>query len=479
MRMRLLSPFRSHLNVETSKVLSNEAEYIRTWAEVRRAVAPQLGALAPGCRVEFLHADLEPLMMRFHDVNVDGNLIPPELLRIGPPADSPAVAAASVEAEPLLAGAGFGGMIAPDPASLLFRVFDNTVTICQLDLDVDDDRFFAAPAAAIAALQKYATCLMKALVRAAYDDLLYPLLIAIWRGDERGRFLEPPGSYTGFPDLTTEGPAPGRSGPLPAYRPGIGGEILWANRSLYTHGLAPDRRALLLRHWLPWATSERRLRDEALEPGAIFLGWGHNVFDQPPDSRDSADAWHALLLAQFFDSVLDSASVGLSRFIGMSLSGLSIQEIKGLDATLQDVVSQVQLVTTQFHDARQNLQGSRRAYFNDLAERWRMDVMTENLERKIRIVSGLIERLFQRTTGRNQSLVQLMLFAIGGFSLLSYGLSLSQFALSARPSPADDHVWGLLDAGAAWPPDALIWVCMALLGLLLGVFLNADRRSKR
>ena len=238
------------------------------------------------------------------------------------------------------------------------------------------------------------------------------------------------------------------------------------------------RREALLDHWLPLATSEPHIRDLSRASGTIFLGWGHNVFDRPMDSRASCDAWYSLLLGQFFYTVLDCASVGLSRFIGMSLSGLSMKETQRLNAELQDVVSQVQLVTTQFHDTQQNLQGTRRAYFNDLASRWRMDVLTENVEKKIRIVTGLIERLFQRSTRLNQTLVELMLFAIGGISLVSFGLSLSQYALSANPSPAIDRVPGLLDAGAALPPDLMIWVCIILLILWLVIFLGIDKRSK-
>ena len=480
MRMRLLSPFRCHLNIETSKVLSNEEDYGSNWALIRRAVQPDLDAIAPGTRVEYLHEGLAPMAMRFQNLGVDGSFFPPELLRVRPPADSSFVADAAAEAEPQLADAGLAGMAAPEPESLLFRVYDNTIAICELTLVLADEPFFDRPEASIEALQGYTNRLMESIVRRYYAAVLLPLVVAIWRRDFRRKFIERPGSYTGFPDLTIrEERLRRQSGEMPTRDEGVGGQILWVNRSLYTSGLDDSRREALLDRWLSLATSEGALREQARARGAVFLGWGHNAFDQPPDSRASDDGWYALLLGQFFYTVLDCTSVGLSHFIGISLRGLPMKETQGLNAKLQDVVSQVQLVTTQFHDTQQNLQGTRRAYFNDLAARWRMDVLTENVEKKIRIVTGLIERLFQRSTRLNQTLVEVMLFAIGGISLVSFGLSLSQFALSVTPSPANDRVPGLLDAGAGLPPDLMIWGCILLLVLWLVVFLGIDRRSRQ
>lgn len=479
MLMRLLSPFRCHLNVENSRVLHHEASYGRNWEEIREAVKPDIDARAPGTSVEFLHAGLAPMAMRFQNLSVDGSLFPPEILRITPPPGASIVAEVSGEAEAEVAGSRFAGIARPEADTLLFRAFDNTIAIAELTIDIDEDLVFADPEGAIDAIQRYTNRLMESLVRRYYAGVIFPLLIAAWRRSERRKFIETPGAYTGFPDITIVEETPGREDdPMPTFREGTAGQILWVNRSFCTAGLDPARRETLLDVWLPLATSEAGLRDHARSPGSIFLGWGHNVFDRPMDSRASCDAWYSLLLCQFFYTVLDCTSVGLSRFIGMSLSGLSMKETHRLNAELQDVVSQVQLVTTQFHDTQQNLQGTRRAYFNDLAARWRMDVLTDNVEKKIRIVTGLIERLFQRSTRLNQTLVELMLFAIGGISLLSFGLGLSQYAMSTKPSPAEDRVWGLLDAGASLPPDLMIWVCVLLLILWLVIFLGIDKRSK-
>ncbi len=480
MRMRLLSPFRCHLNIENSRVLHHEESYGRSWEEIRDAVGPDVEAIAPGTSIEFLHAGLAPMAMRFQNLSVDGSLFPPELLRIGPAAGASIVAEVAAEAEAELAGGAFAAIARPGAETLLFRVFDNTIAIAELTLDVDEDLLFADPEGAIDALQRYTNRLMETLVRRSYAGVIFPLLIAVWRRAGRRKFIEIPGSYTGFPDLTIEQETIRREpGPMPTFREGTAGQILWVNRSFCTAGLDPSRREALLDHWLPLATSEAGLRDQARAAGSVFLGWGHNVFDRPMDSRASSDAWYSLLLCQFFYTVLDCTSVGLSRFIGISLSGLSMKETQRLNSELQDVVSQVQLVTTQFHDTQQNLQGTRRAYFNDLAARWRMDVLTENVEKKIRIVTQLIERLFQRSTRLNQTLVEVMLFAIGGISLVSFGLSVSEYARSKDPSPAVDNVPGLLDAGAALAPDLVIWGCIILLALWLVIFLGIDRRSRQ
>ena len=92
MRMRLLSPFRCHLNIENSRVLHHEEAYGRNWEAIRDAVRPDIEAIAPGTTVEFLHAGLAPMAMRFQNLSVDGSLFPPEVLRVAPPVGATIVA---------------------------------------------------------------------------------------------------------------------------------------------------------------------------------------------------------------------------------------------------------------------------------------------------------------------------------------------------------------------------------------------------
>jgi hypothetical protein len=98
------------------------------------------------------------------------------------------------------------------------------------------------------------------------------------------------------------------------------------------------------------------------------------------------------------------------------------------------------------------------------------------------VVTGQINRLYEQSVKTSQLLIQMILCAIGGIALLSFCLSLSQYARSpvvpGEQGPAADGVWGLLDIAAVVPPDAVLWVGVLLLAGLLIVFWLFQRQGK-
>jgi hypothetical protein len=481
MLLRLVAPFRCHFNVNSHQTLCNEAEYGRFWEKLAPALRERAETYPSVRELTSLHAALGPSTMRYQRLHENGSLIPPEVLQVVPSPDvSPLLADALERGEAALTDPKLRGGVAPRTETLLFRVYDNTIGLVEISLDVAE-RFFNDPAEhAVAELQGWTNAFMNHLVPAYYRTSLYPLLLDVWRLDGRGDFIETPGKHPGFPDVTLAA-APTRSfGPMPGFDPAVAGHPLWVNRSLSIHGQAPAVREQVLHYWVPSARRDVDLEELFGKPEAVFLGWGHNIFDARPGSRIAEDAWQALLLCQYFDSVLESTSLTLSRFVGMSLGSLSRRQMRELSAVQQDIVSQVNLLIAQFNDTQQNLQGNRQGFLRDLKLRWGIDAMVQSIEKKSGMVTQQIDRLYDRLTKVSQSVTETILFAIGGIGLVEFCLNLAIYARTpiGNRLPGDDGVPGLFDLGAAFPPDGVLWGGIGLLGIAFGLFFVFQRQRR-
>jgi hypothetical protein len=479
MRLRLVAPFRCHFNVNNHRVSADEGRYTPFWEEITQQLRARLSQYPLIQSVECLHARPTPAGMRYHRLHESGSLRPPEILRVQPAsAMEPLIQEGMQKAEHAIAGGGLSGALAPIPETLLFRLYDNTLGMAEVAVEVPEARWQGDGNKVSAEIQMWSNAFMNHIVPAYYRSALFPLALDAWRLDAYGEYLETPGDHHGFPEITLRQPPERSTASLPDYEPAAAGQPLWVSRSLHVDGVPFPRRQAILRHWAPAAMGDIP-REEQTE--FVYLGWGHNVFHTPHDSALAHDAWEALLLCQYFYTVLQSSNLGLTRFIGLSLGQLSHRETQKLDRVLQDVVASVNLIVTEFNDTQQNLQGHRQAFFKDLRVRWSMDTLLQNVEKKIGLVTDQINRLYEKSVKTGQALNGLILCAIGGIALISFCLSLSQYARSpvVHPDqgPAADGVWGLLDIAAAYPPDVVIWGGVILLAGLLGMFWLFQRRG--
>jgi hypothetical protein len=478
MLIRLVAPFRCHFNVNNPRVSSNEAGYCRVWQEIDRTLHAGLAKYPLIRSLEFLHARETPAGLRYQRLHESGSLRPPEVVRVQPAPETAALIEEAVRmAEGAVSEGNRKGALVPRPESLLFRLYDNTLGLAEVSVEISETRWETAGAQTCADIQAWSNAFMNHVVPAYYRSTLFPLVIDLWRAAD-GEYLETPGDHHGFPEVTLK-QKPGRSsGGLPDYEPDVAGQPLWVSRSLHVDGLDLPTRQAVLRHWIPHAAALALMRETEF----VYLGWGHNVFNTPAHSPTAREAWEALLLCQYFYTVLESTNLGLTRFIGLSLGRLSHRETHRLDRVLQDVVASVNLLVAGFNDTQQNLQGHRQAFFMDLRSRWHMDTLLQNVEKKIGLVTAQINRLYESSVKTGQMLNGLILCSIGGIALLSFCLSLSQYARSAvvppEQGPGADGVWGLLDLGAAYPPDVVIWGGVVILAGLLGAFWFFQRRGK-
>lgn len=481
MRVRLLSPFRCHFHVINAAVLGNEIGYCALWEQAQGAFHADRARHPHVAEAEFLHARYEPTSMRYQKLHENGNLLSPEALRLRPtPAAAELGREAAAKADEALSDAALKGAIRPLPETLLYRVYSNTMGLAEIEVEMPEAPFQKDGEQVCRAVQGWSNAFMNQVVPAHYRSLIFPMVYHAWQTDAAGAYIETPGAYHGFADVTLAMPPDRRSDKLPDYHPEAAGRPLWVNRSLLLDDLEPKRLHAIVRHWVPPALFDGDVVEQ-LRSEVVFLGWGHNIFPVPADSTVARDAWEALLLCQYFYTVLESTNLGLNRFIVLSLGNLSRPKTRDLSVLLQDVVSSVNLLVTQFNDTQQNLQGNRQVFLKTLKERWGMDTLVHNVEKKISIITGQINRLYERSVKWSQAYIQLLLFGIGGIALVDFCLGLVAFVRTqtVHPSqgPAADGVAGLLDLAAAFPPDGVLWGGLGVLAVLLFVFLFFLRRG--
>ncbi len=481
MRVRLLSPFRCHLHFQSASVLGNEVGYCALWEQAQSAFHADRARHPHVAEAEFLHAHYETTSMRYQKLHENGSLLSPEVLRLRPtPAAAELTREATARADEALADASLEGAITPLPETLLYRVYGNTMGLAEVEVEVPEAPFHRDGEQVCRAVQTWSNAFMNQIIPAHYRSLVFPVVYDAWRADAAGAYVETPGAYHGFADVTLVSPPDRRSAALPDYHPETAGRPLWVNRSLFLDDLEPKRLHDVVRHWVPPALFDGDVVEQ-LRSEVVFLGWGHNIFPVPAGSAVARDAWEALLLCQYFYTVLESTNLGLNRFIVLSLGNLSRKKTRDLGVLLQDVVSSVNLLVTQFNDTQQNLQGNRQVFLKTLKERWGMDTLVHNVDKKIAIITGQIHRLYERSVKWSQMYTQLLLFGIGGIGLVDFCLGLVSFVHSqtVHPSqgPASDGVAGLLDLAAAFPPDGVLWGGLGLLAVILATFLYFLRRG--
>ena len=213
----------------------------------------------------------------------------------------------------------------------------------------------------------------------------------------------------------------------------------------------------------------------------MFLGWGHNVFDQDQDERLASDGWDALLFMQYYYSSFDSLNTSLSRYVGLSLAELTAKQVRNLSYALQDVNTYASILGVAYEDDLMNLQGARRGMATALAERYEVSILLSSIARKQEALTKIVDRLFEKSTRIYQRVVEVILFGIGGVALIDLTVSLSSYANSniERPltSPAEDAFSGVLDIASRLPPDLFINTSVVTLIIITALYMILIKRK--
>lgn len=476
MQIRVIAPFRCHFALRDSQTAHHDRKYLAFSDSLHEWLTPRYiqQAYPHLSSVAVHHRTPESEDLRFWSLKEAGLTPLPHVFTVRPEQDNTLEQLAATVCDELSQSECEGSAVSLKADSVSFEIFDNTVAFLEYVLEMDSEWCLESPSLAFAAVSKCTNVLSQRLVSAYYNEALFPLLIDVARRDARSKFIEPPGEYGSFPEIEVVRPSFSRKRLIPAEETPAA-RVMWVNRSACLHGLDDQKATAWADEWIPLEGAEE-LRSELHRPGSIFIGWGHNSFQVPFESDEAGAAVASIRLAQYFYTVLFVTNENLSKCIGKSLAPQKYHELKDLQRQMKSIVPSVDLLVATYIDTSQTVQGVGRNYFLTASSRYSTDDVVNNIERKTKTVNGLIQRAFERSTRRTQTMLEVLVFALSGLALVDFTLNLTSVANSGRikdltKSHSADGVPGLLDIGAIFPADALLWFSSSLLLICLIIYL--------
>ena len=139
---------------------------------------------------------------------------------------------------------------------------------------------------------------------------------------------------------------------------------------------------------------------------------------------------------------------------------------------LNYIRSQLEFLENEQIDTVLGLQGSRKLVAARILEVWEYKALVDTVGNKLSGVGRLVDYYLQEQQSHYTRLVEAILAAIGGVSLLDFSLNLLTFAKNKGLSA--DNVSGIIDVAKNMPPDGLLY-CTAI--VLVTTFFLVVRRS--
>lgn len=114
------------------------------------------------------------------------------------------------------------------------------------------------------------------------------------------------------------------------------------------------------------------------------------------------------------------------------------------------IASNIDLLIILFEDELQNLQGKDREYANSLFYAWSLQVLSESIQNKSKLINDKITYLSQAQMARSQKSMDAMITFLGGLALVDLTLVLSAYSNS---DAGDDEFYGIVDLVKSSEPD--------------------------
>ena len=395
LKFKFIAPFKTEFSIHTFKVLSNVETYSMFWGIVKGRLLERYHD------VDFLHHINQSDHQKFTVITEDANTLSAEVLHIKEGHLKPFFQQALRKLGkkkglcPVLQGAAY--------LCSSCKIYDNNIGILELDIETSfaNDTLMDR----VEELQIFSNELMEYTLQELYRDFLKHLFAEIHKIDKGWNYIK-------NIDL--------RSTKRPI--------ILWVNRSLYISKTEPELESIA-ENWLSISNhTVEKITTELNEQG-IYLGWGHNLIYHDTHVDKIRQAVEAIHLCQYFNAVLENFNTELTKLIGESfLSNKVNKKTKDLSRKLNDMLSITKLLLIQLNEAKFNLQDYKQYYFLDLVEKWKIEKIRITLEEKMMFCQEKIQEIYQRQSKRNQFIMEIILFSIGGIALVEFFTNISQFA---------------------------------------------------
>jgi len=351
------------------------------------------------------------------------------------------------------------------PNSSIFTLFDNTIGVYEITLQISDE-FMSLDVEMTDKLQLFTNDLCQNIISKYYRNIILPFIKKISKLDIKNNFLEKINHY-GFPNIQENNLKESdfqRRTPV--------GKALWVNRT----AIVDVEQNIDVNFFNDWIFSEedkakiieKLKQSNSDEKNGVYLGWGNNYIYADINNQVVKDAQKTLILSQYYYAILDSLGQNLSCIIGTTKNINSFNKNKKYRALLNELVNTANLIEINHIDTLQNLQGNRESFFRDIIKKWAFDDLFLNIERKKNISQNKIQEQYQISFKKGQTMAELLLFFLGGISLLEFANTLISY-WSAN-SGLKDNIPGLYDIGNLLPPDAILWGAFFLLSIFFIVY---------
>jgi hypothetical protein len=460
MYLYLIVPFRTHFSLKSSSYVSLGDAYKNFW----KNFATKLDAKEQK-KISLLHQPKEK-NMRFKVIHEDSNLLREEILKINEDEKIKTLINEVVyEQNKMYFPNNQNEKIKFVEGTSNFTLFDNTIGIFEITLEIPS-AFFHKLDSFLENIQHWGNDVCNKIVQTTYNDTILPLIKKIVNFDKNRKFIANTENHYGFPDIS-------KKKNLLIHKAQTG-QPLWVNRTLiqnHDSKINPD----LINKWIFTHSSItdiintlEQYNDD--EKNSAYLGWGNNFIYNEINSNVVKDAKKALLLSQYYYGVLDSLNINLSYIIGQSNYISKFKESKNYNSLLKELVNIVSIIRVGYIDTLQNFQGDREFFFRQVIESWSIPELFENIEQKSNVCKEKISEIYKHSMKKSQFIVELLLFFLGGISLLEFVNTLITFW--SNKAGTKDDIPGLYDLGAQFSPDGLLWSGMILLIVFFILYSN-------
>jgi|GEM_PF-6585964 len=241
--------------------------------------------------------------------------------------------------------------------------------------------------------------------------------------------------------------------------PVVRDDIMWVNRLLILGKGDPNE--CHVRQWLQQSDPLARARE--IGSSRLIIRAGNSVCLSEMGREDIEAYERVILQCSYFFALFDSINRNLRQIYldNADRKNLSTKTIHSVSRTR----GHIQFLHNELVDSIMGLQGSRRELAELLLSTWGFQGLIEAVQKKNEVAGGMIEYFLEKRSIRYNRMVETILAAIGGFSVLGFAVSLFSFARSDLNRP--ESVPGLVHLAQHAPIDLVLYIVIGILSILL------------
>lgn len=506
MRLRILAPFRSHLRlslgytVKTGRLSVFSPDYLGFWGELERTEGSRTRGHSGAVR--FLHsaAHLGPDTVRYTTIDADSLRYTAQLIEIAPPevrslddgAIAETIAALGTRRE---AGKRAFDRVRNDialvPDSTLIRVFDNSISLFETEMEITRavrGVSGAALATRLDEVRDLAVFAGEALVRHYYRTVVFPLLRRVARRDEDHIYVD--ALVSGHQATREEKDlepfqyplAPGMEGGTPET------EVLWVTRSLvFEAGDAdqnPEIPSPVVRTWLRAVGDEALTNEVATNAEKYSTRWLNYLFREGFVARNEGesfrDVWEAMQLCQYYYSAIETLNDRLNRVLSFANQRSARESLRHLHDALDDIVRRCELVLVNCEEMQKYLKRDKLNAFRDIMGYWGFADLERAVREKMTLCRGRLKALDHQSAEKGSLYNDLLIMMLSLLTVLDMSITLALFGRSPTDTVyAQDYTYsGFIFAKFAQANPTVIVVVAFIVVVLLGLRFYFFRRGR-